>query len=525
MTVDQRAQKHNGATATDTLPAPPAARLDAGDGPTAVASVTVRGTAWEIAHVVASIGDQVGAIDAVAERIDGAACTAVRLAGGARVQVAATAPSNLLATSPDTFMINVVMDGLDSLTPDQLDALRSLVGRVPLTGTEIADLRSQMPLTVDMPAHLPPGCLADCAPVLAIHHMTDFLTMIESIMRMGVPADAITVIDKGYRYRLRGRVDAHLRELGVRVWPWTQVSHALVDHVHRAEAMGRKGLLVDDGGYLLPVLLDQHPDLVAAFAGLVEQTMSGIMRLERFAMLPLPVFSVAQSRLKATIESYGIADAAVRNLVNLLPQEKFEGQPALVCGFGNIGEQVAELLRVRRMQVAVYDRAIVRLIAAHERGFVTDRSLSRLLAAHAPMLIVGTTGRACLRGEHAAALVRDCYLVSTTSRAGEFALDELAEQAIGSSAAGVLGFRLHLPSDVTVTVVADGFPINFHHAESLPNKYSDLVLAALLVGMATLSGRKHGFAPGHDVARTDAVLESCGLLERYYDRFGPRRAR
>jgi len=30
-----------------------------------------------------------------------------------------------------------------------------------------------------------------------------------------------------------------------------------------------------------------------------------------------------------------------------------------------------------------------------------------------------------------------------------------------------------------------------------------------------------GLAAGHNVAATDRILESCGLLERYYARFGP----
>jgi adenosylhomocysteinase len=140
-------------------------------------------------------------------------------------------------------------------------------------------------------------------------------------------------------------------------------------------------------------------------------------------------------------------------------------------------------------------------------------------------LIVGSTGSTSLRGEHAAALARDCYLVSTTSRAGEFAIDELVEESVASTHAGLLGLQLRLPAGVTVTVVGDGFPINFHYAESMPNKYADLVLASLLVGAAALARAGHGFAPGHNVAATDRVLEGCGLLERYYDRFGPEAGR
>lgn len=344
---------------------------------------------------------------------------------------------------------------------------------------------------------------------------------------MGVPPSAITVIDKGYRYRHTQRVDAHLRRAGIAVWPWASAAEALEAHTDRAYLTGRVGLLIDDGGYTLPVLLTQARHLLPRYAGLVEQTMSGITKLAPFADdLPLPVFSVAESRLKATIESYGVADAAIRNVLSLLPQEKFEGQPALVLGFGRIGEQIAEILRSRRMRVAVYDNAIVRTVAAHERGFLTDRSLPDLLRTHRPLLIVGSTGSTSLRGEHAAAISRDCFLVSTTSRTTEFAIAELTDQAAKVTDAGILGTHLHLPHGPSVMIVGDGFPINFHYAESMPNKYADLVLASLLVGAATLARPdRGGLLAGHNVPATDHVLESCGLLERYYARFGPEATR
>lgn len=357
--------------------------------------------------------------------------------------------------------------------------------------------------------------------------MTDFLVLVEAIMAMGVPPAAITVIDKGYRYRHTHRVDAHLRRAGIAVWPWTSTIEALESHTERAYLMNRAGLLIDDGGYTLPVLLTQARHLLCAYGGLVEQTMSGITKLEPFdGSIPLPVFSVAQSRLKATIESYGVADAAIRNVLALTPQEKFEGQPALVLGFGRIGEQIAEVLRSRRMRVAVYDNTIVRTVAAHERGFLTDRSLPNLLSDHRPLLVVGSTGTTSLRGEHAAAISRDCHLVSTTSRDTEFAITELIEQSRSMTDAGVLGKRLQLSHGPVVTVVGDGFPINFHYAESMPNKYADLVLASLLVGAATLARPdRGGLLAGHNLAATDEVLESCGLLERYYARFGPEATR
>ncbi|KPM50377.1 hypothetical protein ACG83_40290 [Frankia sp. R43] len=398
--------------------------------------------------------------------------------------------------------------------------LLAAVGALPFTTAEMTDLHSQMPLTSRLPTWQPAGVLAEVAPVIAVHHMADFLVLVDALRALGVAPEAMTVLDKRYAYRNTQRVDAHLRAQGVTVVDWRAAPAALAGHCARADAAGRRPVLIDDGGYLLPVLLDEYPDLVGRFLGLVEQTTSGIAKLARFGTdLPVPVFSVAESRLKATIESYGVADAAVRNLLTLLPQEKWEGKPAVVLGYGRIGEQVAQVLRGRRMRVAVHDNEMVRLVAAHEAGFTTGRSVRRLLSAHQPVLVIGATGCTSLRGDHLDALHGDCFLASVTSRARELALDEIGDDATVLAVAA--GLRYHRPGGATITVLADGYPLNFHHAESLPNSYADVVMAALAVGTIALSQNRGCYPAGHNVALTDRVLESSSLLERYYALHGP----
>ncbi|MGH3712142.1 MAG: NAD(P)-dependent oxidoreductase [Micromonosporaceae bacterium] len=490
-----------------------------------VASVEFRSAPADVEIVLKYLADTVAAIvDGTIQTWSAGPPPSIRLTfdavGAGRLFVSSASVGGRERSFAHRVML--VVDEPGELTRSQVAEMLAAVGRLPFSHLERCEMGEQMPLTACLPDHLPAGALKEVAPVLTVHHMTDFLVLVDAIARLGVPPAAMTVLDKGYRYTHRDRVDAHLRQLGIAVWPWTEAADGLADHVSRADRSGRSCILVDDGGYTLPVLMDARPDLVPSFSGLVEQTMSGIYKLERFGDgLPVPVFSVAESRLKGTIESYGIADAAVRNVLRLLPHEKFEGQPALVVGFGRIGEQVAELLRARRMRVAVFDRRLASLIAAHERGFLTARSLPRLLDYHRPMLVFGCTGRVSLHGEHALALRRDCFLVSTTSRDYEFALDEIAEESRRVTDAGMLGMRFELRHGVTATVVADGYPVNFHHAESLPNKYADLILASLVMGAVTLARPDHGFRPGHNVEATDRVLESCGLLERYYSRFGP----
>ncbi len=396
------------------------------------------------------------------------------------------------------------------------------VQALPLTRLECGELQEQLPLTSGLPAMVAPGALAGRSVLLTIHHMTDFLGMVQALVALGVPPGAMTVIDKEYPYLHTRRVDAHLkRRMRIAVFRYRNLEHAIKDHADRADAQGRPSLIIDDGGYVLPVLLDRLPDLTGTFTGLVEQTTSGITKLERYRELPVPIFSVAQSQLKATVESYGIADTAIRRILALLPHEKFEGQAALVVGYGRIGQQLAEVLRARRMRVAVYDRQLVRLIAAHERGFLTSRDLPGLLGRHQPLLVVGSTGRTALHADEFAAITRSCFVASVTSRNYEFALDELAVLAVEHRSLGVTGTRYLLPSGPAVTVLADGYPVNFHYAESLPNKYVDLVLAALLVGACTLATPDHGFRPGHNVDRTDQVLDTSPVLERYYQLYGP----
>ncbi|MFI9591179.1 NAD(P)-dependent oxidoreductase [Nonomuraea sp. NPDC052265] len=489
------------------------------------ASIDFRGGAADLPMAFESVIEAIAKVVDVSEVTGDKLDLRVRVGAGGCVRLLGGAPAEPKTSPEDTLVLTMVLEATDGLSSDQIKAILGAVRRVPFTATEMATLRGQMPLTGELPMFAPAGCLSSVAPVLTVHHMTDFLMLVEAVQAMGVPPQAITVLDKGYPYRYTDRVDAHLTRQGITVWPWTRTPDALEDHVRRAAELGRRGLLVDDGGYTLPTMLNSRPGLLPHFIGLVEQTISGITRLEPWPQPPLPIFSVAESRMKATVESYGVADAAIRNALKLISEEKLEGRAALVIGHGRIGEQIAEVLRARRMRVAVYDQQLVRLIAAHERGFVTGRSLSTLLREHRPMLIVGSTGRTSVRGEHAAAIGGDCYLVSTTSRNTEFAIAELVEEAAEVSDAGVLGIRLRLRSGAHATIIGDGFPVNFHHAESLPNAYSDLILASLLVGAATLAALNHGFTPGHNVARSDQVLESCGLLDRYYDLFGPKAAR
>jgi adenosylhomocysteinase len=440
------------------------------------------------------------------------------LPNGASVTVLLDQADRSEAVPEQSWTLTLVADtGERGETADMFRSAR----RLPFTDYEMGRIRGELPITAGFAARHPGRPLAGVGVLVTIHHMTDFLILVEALVGLGVEPRHITVIDKEYPYAHTERVDAYLVDImGIRVHRYTEIQAGIADHVERLEANGLRSIIMDDGGYVVPVVHRELPQIKGHWIGLVEQTMSGIWKLAGIDLW-LPVFSVAESDMKATIESYGVADAAVRNVLTLLPNEKFEGRPALVVGFGRLGRQIAAVLRARRMRVAVFDTSIARLLAAHEEGYVTRRTLPELVGHHQPKLVMGAAGERSFGAADAARLAADAYAASVTSRNYEFDLTSLEELAGPMVPLGVLGGAYDLPQGARLTMLGNGMPINFHYAESLPNRYVDLVMAGLLVGALQIAARDGSLAVGHNVASTNELLAASGILDQYYSLYGP----
>ncbi|WP_406402831.1 hypothetical protein [Streptomyces uncialis] len=100
------------------------------------------------------------------------------------------------------------------------------------------------------------------------------------------------------------------------------------------------------------------------------------------------------------------------------------------------------------------------------------------------------------------------------------ALEALAFQDAATRPALPASSRTHtLRGGVEVTVLADGRPVNFHETDSISNLHSDLVYAGMLTGACAVATDP---APaGLDPSWADTVLEGSGLLQDYYERYGP----
>ena len=308
------------------------------------------------------------------------------------------------------------------------------------------------------------------------------------------------------------------------LFTFSKLKDGLKNHIERVQAARAQSaartwtptVIVDDGGYVLPVLRDEFQPYLSLFRGVVEQTTSGIWALRTFIdEVELPIFSVAESELKSTVEAQGVAMAALTSLRRLLPNEEFDGRNAVVVGFGTIGQALAELLRRQNFSVCVTDEAAPKLVTARERGFHVEPSVPEAIDHERPSYIFSCAGPNAVGAEAFARIREDCCLVSLTSR--DYAFDKQAlAQSYRERPCGNLGT---IYSDEkrgnSILLLANGFPVNFHFAESMPNQQSDLVMASPLVGAMALAAPETLWPAGNAPERANSVLNEGTLLDDY----------
>jgi S-adenosylhomocysteine hydrolase len=354
--------------------------------------------------------------------------------------------------------------------------------------------------------------------------------MMEAAVRLGLDPKYTTIIEKEYSYQHTQRIDSTLREdFGMAVYKYSDLREAMEKHFQRIDdekfenrnITWRQTIVVDDGGYIYPTLHQEFARKMSLVRGVVEQTSSGISVLRPFERdNRIPIFNVAESDLKTTVEANGVATAGLRSVRSLLPHERIEGRSAVIIGYGRIGAALAEVLDYNNVRVAIYDTAVAQLVAGRERGFRVGQDLPDLISSARPRYIFACGHRNCMGQKEYSALSRDCYLISLTSRDYAFDKEALRTAATAVVDQGRLGTKYLLANasgEVAATLIANGFPVNFHHSESMPNQQSDLVMASMLLGACYMAEAYDDMPTTCDPRAANQILSGSRLLERYLD--------
>jgi adenosylhomocysteinase len=131
-------------------------------------------------------------------------------------------------------------------------------------------------------------------------------------------------------------------------------------------------MILDDGGDLTNMVLDEYPELVSGISGISEETTTGVHRLYermRKGTLPVPAFNVNDSVTKSKFDNkYGCRESlvdAIRRATDIM----LAGKTAVVCGYGDVGKGSAESLAHAGVRVTVTEIDPICALQASMSGF------------------------------------------------------------------------------------------------------------------------------------------------------------
>jgi len=142
---------------------------------------------------------------------------------------------------------------------------------------------------------------------------------------------------------------AAIAEAGIPVYAWKGMNEEEFDWcIEQTLFFGKDrqplNMILDDGGDLTNMVLDQFPELVNEIRGLSEETTTGVNRLyERMknGTLPLPAINVNDSVTKSKFDNkYGCKESAV-DAIRRATDVMLAGKRVVVCGYGDVGKGTA----------------------------------------------------------------------------------------------------------------------------------------------------------------------------------------
>jgi adenosylhomocysteinase len=142
---------------------------------------------------------------------------------------------------------------------------------------------------------------------------------------------------------------AAIAEAGVPVYAWKGMNEeefdwCIAQTLFFGEDRKPLNMILDDGGDLTNMVLDQYPELIEEIRGLSEETTTGVHRLyERMknGTLPLPAINVNDSVTKSKFDNkYGCKESAV-DAIRRATDVMLAGKRVVVCGYGDVGKGTA----------------------------------------------------------------------------------------------------------------------------------------------------------------------------------------
>ena len=199
---------------------------------------------------------------------------------------------------------------------------------------------------------------------------------------------------------------AAIAAAGIGVFAWKGQSLAEADWcIEQTLFFGSEdrplNMILDDGGDLTNIVLDNYTELIQHIKGLSEETTTGVHRLyERMAKgtLPMPAINVNDSVTKSKFDNkYGCQESLV-DAIRRATDVMMAGKVAVVGGYGDVGKGSALSLRGAGARVIVTEIDPICALQAAMDGFEVKRMMDAV--AEADIIVTASGCRDLITEKH-----------------------------------------------------------------------------------------------------------------------------
>ena len=131
-------------------------------------------------------------------------------------------------------------------------------------------------------------------------------------------------------------------------------------------------IIIDDGGDLTQILLDEYPHFVDSVKGVSEETTTGVHRLKilnKSGNLPFPAVNVNDSVTKSKFDNkYGCRESladGIKRATDIM----LAGKKVVICGFGDVGKGCAQSMAGYGAQVFITEIDPICALQAAMEGY------------------------------------------------------------------------------------------------------------------------------------------------------------
>jgi S-adenosylhomocysteine hydrolase len=415
--------------------------------------------------------------------------------------------------------------------PDVPDTLiKSFVAHY-LRRPKVDAYSAEMSLTRYLAETAPRFDYSRCRLIGVFHLLTDFLQVVDNLESIGFRPEQVTVFGKCYSAQPEVVEELQQRGYLVHVPPTYPFTAVLKETVHdlllQCREEGQQLFGFDDGGQLSLVLSDlamEHD--ISPVRGVVENTQGGIIQIKKSGVaLRVGVINVAESVIKKTMDIPQVGRSLLRSTTALLARcgQTLLGLKTFIAGYGAVGEGLTNALIREGTLAVVYDPNPVRALQACAND--CDVTADPVEAARGCRLFIGVTGQTSIGPSILSACPDRSFFVNGASGRSEIDVQWLENSSISRRHLEGVGTEYTMKDGRVLTVLADGFPVNFFHPETgVTNHEIDYLLGLHIRCIAHLASLDAPLGSGLHTVPEPLVEETTRALIGMSSRIRPAQA-